>query len=223
MSVTDQRRPVLAIDGPAASGKGTIAKRLARHYGFAYLDTGVLYRGVAWLLLQAGADPTDREAAQTAAKTLQLAAIKDVDIRTPAVGAAASIVASDPGVRAALLAFQRDFAANPPDGAAGAVLDGRDIGTVICPDATVKLFVTAAVEARARRRWLELRTDHASLTEADFLADIKARDARDAGRDDAPMKRAPDAQLLDTTSLSIDAAFEAARLVVDSALQRRDG
>lgn len=211
---------VIALDGPAASGKGTLARQIADHYGFAYLDTGSLYRGVAWLVLDAGGDPADADAAQAAAESFSLDRIDGADIRTRDVGAAASKVAAMPGVRAALLDFQRRFAASPPRGAPGAVLDGRDIGTVVCPDADLKFFVIASPEIRARRRWLELREVNPALAEADVLEDLKERDARDAGRADAPMVQADDAELLDTTALTIEAAFAAARRVIDGVFQR---
>jgi cytidylate kinase len=211
---------VIALDGPAASGKGTLAQAIAAHYGFAYLDTGSLYRGVAYLLLREGEDPRDETAAAAAARRFSLEGIAGADIRTREIGAAASIVAAQPRVRSALLDFQRDFAHSPPGGAKGAVLDGRDIGTVVCPDATVKFFVIASPEIRARRRFLELRGEKPGLREADVLADLKERDARDARRADAPMTKAPDAELLDTTHLTIEAAFAAARRVIDGVLQR---
>ncbi len=216
-------KPVIALDGPAASGKGTLAKRIAAHYGFAHLDTGLLYRGVAWLVLESGADPGRRDAAIAAATRFSLDLVSDAPIRTPAVGAAASVVAAYGEVRQALFDFQRRFAAEPPGGADGAVIDGRDIGTVICPDACVKFFVTAAAPVRARRRWLEQRDGDPARSEADVLADIEARDARDAARPEAPLRQADDAELLDTTHLSIDAAFETARLVIDSAFERCGG
>ncbi len=211
---------VIALDGPAASGKGTLAMLIADAYDLAYLDTGSLYRGVAWILLNAGADPQDEAAAERAARDFSVAKLKDADIRTREVGAAASVVAAQPGVRQALLEFQRNFAKNPPGGGKGAVLDGRDIGTVVCPDATVKFFVVASPEVRAHRRWLELLPSKPALTEAEVLADLKERDARDAARADAPMAKAADAELLDTTSLTIDAAFAAARRVIDGVLRR---
>jgi cytidylate kinase len=211
---------VIALDGPAASGKGTLGQAIASHYGFAYLDTGSLYRGVAYLLLREGEDPRDEAAADAAARAFSLDGIAGADIRTREVGAAASIVAAQPRVRRALLDFQRNFALRPPGGAKGAVLDGRDIGTVVCPDATVKFFVIASPETRARRRFLELRDEKPGLMEADVVADLKERDARDAGRADAPMTKAPDAELLDTTHLTIEAAFAAARRVIDGVLQR---
>ena len=206
---------VIALDGPAASGKGTLARLISDHYGFAYLDTGTLYRGVAWRILQDGADPADKDVAAKAARAFETDAIKGADIRTKEVSAAASVVAANPVVRDALLEFQRRFAARPPHGAKGAVLDGRDIGTVVCPDATVKFYVTANPEVRARRRWLELRESRPELEEATVYADLVERDARDAARDDAPMRQAADAELLDTSHLSIDAAFAAARRVID--------
>lgn len=211
---------VIALDGPAASGKGTLAEAIARHYGFAYLDTGTLYRGVAYLILRAGEDPADEAAAEAAARAFSLAAIEGADIRSREVGAAASVVAAQPGVRKALLDFQRDFARRPPGGAAGAVLDGRDIGTVVCPEATVKFFVVASPEIRARRRFMELAAAKPGLTEATVLADLKERDARDAARADAPMAMAADAELLDTTHLTIEAAFAVARRVIDGVFQR---
>lgn len=214
-------RPVIiALDGPAASGKGTLAQLLAKHYGFAYLDTGSLYRGVAYLLLRDGEVPQDEDAAEDAARRFSLEAIDGADIRTREVGAAASVVAAQPRVRKALLDFQREFARRPPKGAKGAVLDGRDIGTVVCPDATVKFFVIASPEVRAHRRFLELSPAKPGLTEPDVLADLKERDARDAARADAPMVQAEDAELLDTTHLTIEAAFAAARRVIDGVLQR---
>ena len=232
---------VIALDGPAASGKGTLARLIADHYGFAYLDTGVLYRGVAWLLLESGTDPADARAAEIAAQTFSLDKIEGAQIRTKEVGAAASVVAAQPAVRQALLEFQQRFAARPPAlgtqppgarekgrahggdanfGVKGAVLDGRDIGTVVCPDAPMKFFVTASPEVRARRRWKELSEGRPGVLEADVLADLKERDARDAARADAPMIAADDAELLDTTDLSIDAAFAAARRIIDGVFRR---
>jgi cytidylate kinase len=211
---------VIALDGPAASGKGTLARLIADHYGLAHLDTGTLYRGVAWLVLQHGGDPADPEAATAMARDYAVEKITGADIRTKEVGAAASVVAANPGVRAALLEFQRRYAVTPPKSAPGAVLDGRDIGTVVCPDATVKFFVTASPKVRAHRRWLELVPARPDLLEADIYQDLLERDARDAARDDAPMAAAADAELLDTTHLSIDAAFAAARRVIDGVFRR---
>lgn len=209
---------VIAVDGPAASGKGTLARRLASFYGLAFLDTGSLYRGVGWLMLSQGLSPRDPAEAEAAAISFSLDKLDGADIRTPDVGRAASIVAANPQVRRALLQFQRDFAANPPGHTKGAVLDGRDIGTVVCPDATVKLFVDAAPEIRAERRWKELSQRDSSISLDQVLEDINRRDRRDATRESAPMKAATDAHLIDTSRLDIDAAFTAVRRVVDKAL-----
>ena len=197
---------IIAIDGPAASGKGTLAKRVAAHFGYACLDTGLLYRAVARDLRAAEQPLDDVAAAEWAARSLDPASLDDASLRHPGVGEAASMVAKIPGVRAALLAVQREFAAQEP----GAVLDGRDIGTVVCPDADVKLFIKAQVEIRARRRYEELKKRGEPVTYERVLETIKARDARDSGRADAPMAIAPDALLLDTTNLDIEAAFDAA-------------
>ena len=197
---------VIAVDGTAASGKGTLAKKLARHFGFAHLDSGSLYRLVALGVVEAGGDP-DREAdALKAAQAVDPSRADDPRIRTGEIGAMASRVSVYPSVRAALLEYQRKFAATPP----GAVIDGRDIGTVVCPDAPAKLFVDATPEVRAHRRFLELRSRGENPDEVALLKDIKERDARDSSRAVAPLKPAPDAALLDTTHLDIDAAFKAA-------------
>lgn len=209
---------VIAIDGPAASGKGTLARKLARHYGYAYLDTGSLYRAVGQAVLAAGGDPNDDEAALAAAEALDIAHIDEKAIRTREAGEAASIVAVKPAVRAAILDFQRNFAASPPGGEGGAVLDGRDIGTVVCPDARVKIFVTASPEIRAHRRWLELNSSGVEVSEAQILEDVRERDRRDAERTASPMKPAADAYLLDTSDLSIEAAFDAAVAIIDKAM-----
>jgi len=201
---------VIAIDGPAAAGKGTLARRLAAHLGYAYLDTGALYRLVALQLLLTGADPGDVTAAVTAAQNLDTSRFDDPQLRTDRVGAAASRIAALGEVRQALVGFQRQFAAHPPGNAPGAVLDGRDIGTVICPDAPVKLFVTASPLARARRRYLELIERGEAVAEAEVLADLQARDTRDQTRASAPLRPAQDAHLLDTTNLAIDDAFAVA-------------
>jgi len=195
------RGPVIAIDGPAAAGKGTLARRLAATLGLAYLDTGLLYRAVGRLVLDAGGDPADPEAAAAAARALRPADLKRGDLRGPIADTAAACVAAIPAVRAALLDFQRDFAARR-----GAVLDGRDIGTAIFPDAPVKLFVTASLAERARRRWQELRAKGETAELARVEADMLARDTRDAPN----MRQAPDAVVLDTTSLDADGAFRAA-------------
>lgn len=205
---------IIAIDGPAASGKGTLGKLIAAHYGLAHLDTGKLYRAVARDALAAGASPSDASAALSAAKALDVRTLDDPSLADAKLGEAASIVASHPEVRGALLAYQRAFAGRKP----GAVLDGRDIGTVICPDADVKLFVTATPKERARRRYRELREAGNGVSEADVLADIRRRDERDKGRAAAPLRQAEDAHLLDTTNLDIDAAFKAAIDVIDAAM-----
>jgi cytidylate kinase len=207
---------IIAIDGPAASGKGTLGKRVAAHYHLAHLDTGTLYRAVARDILARGADPTDAAAAAAAARALDPTSLTDPLLRAQALGETASVVARHPEVREALLAYQRSFARRKP----GAVLDGRDIGTVICPDADVKLFVTATPEERARRRFRELEQNGTPVTEAEVLADIRRRDERDGNRAAAPLVRAEDAVLLDTTNLDIDAAFRAAIESIDAALAR---
>jgi cytidylate kinase len=205
---------IIAIDGPAASGKGTLGKLIAAHYGLAHLDTGKLYRAVARDLLAAGADPADVAAALAATKALDLTTLQDPTLMEGRLGEAASIVAAHPEVRRVLLNYQRGFAGQKP----GAVLDGRDIGTVICPDADVKLFVTAATEERARRRYRELNEAGNLVSEAEVLADIKRRDERDQSRAVAPLIKAEDAVLLDTTNLDIDAAFKAAIALIDAAM-----
>ena len=208
---------VIAVDGPAASGKGTIAARLAIHYGLPHLDTGLLYRAVGLAVLDAGQDLGDAEAAEAAALSLDLAALADnVRLTERDAGEAASRVASHPGVRAALLTLQQDFAGQP----GGAVLDGRDIGTVIAPGAVAKLYVTATPEVRAERRWKQLTARGQDIAFADMLEDIRRRDERDSGRDSAPMVQADDAVLLDTTDLGIEAAFDAARRIVEAARVR---
>jgi CMP/dCMP kinase len=206
---------VIAVDGTAASGKGTLAKRLARHFGFAHLDSGALYRLTALNAIEAGGDPADEADAVRAARVIDPSRAGDPAIRTDRVAKAASVVAAFPAVRAALLAFQRKFAAEPPGNAAGAVIDGRDIGTVVCPGATAKLFVDAAAETRARRRWLELVASGAPAGEDAVLADIQSRDKRDRERAASPLKPAADACLLDTTLLDIDAAFARALALVE--------
>jgi cytidylate kinase len=206
---------IIAIDGPAASGKGTLGKRIAAHYGLAHLDTGKLYRAVARDTLAMGESPGDASAALIAAKALDLTSLVDPQLMDGRLGEAASIVASHPDVRRELLAYQRTFARQE----SGAVLDGRDIGTVICPDADVKLFVTAAPEERARRRYRELCEAGKGISEAEVLADIRRRDGRDRNRTAAPLVQAEDAVLLDTTNLDIDAAFKAAIDLIDAAMR----
>jgi cytidylate kinase len=207
---------IIAIDGPAASGKGTLGKRLAARFGLRHLDTGLIYRAVAKALIDEGRAPDDRARAIAAAQALDPARFDEKALKSHAVGEAASIVSAIPEVRAALLAFQRDFAATPP----GAVLDGRDIGTVIAPQAEVKIFVVAAPEERARRRAAELNADGQRVDEAVVLADILRRDERDRTRAVAPLRPAPDAHVLDTTTLDIDAAVAAAVAIVEQARAR---
>ncbi len=203
--------PVIAIDGPAAAGKGTLARRLAAALGLPYLDTGLLYRAVGRLVLDAGANPADPEAAENAARALRSADLDRSDLRGPVADAAAASVAAIPAVRAALLDFQRGFGHTR-----GAVLDGRDIGTVIFPDAPAKLFVTASLPERAHRRWLELRDRGIAADEATVEAEMLARDTRDAPN----MRQAPDAFVLDTTKLDAEAAFALALAQVRTRLAR---
>ncbi|MBU6297409.1 MAG: (d)CMP kinase [Alphaproteobacteria bacterium] len=214
---------VIAVDGTAASGKGTLAKKLARHFGFHHLDSGSLYRLVALGVMEAHGDPAKEADALAAARSIDPARGDDPAIRAAEVGNIASIVSAIPSVRAALLDFQRSFATRPP----GAVIDGRDIGTVVCPNATAKLFVDARPEVRAHRRWLELSQVGAAPEESTILAEIVARDARDRARTVAPLKAALDARLLDTSDLDIDAAFVAALVLVqpsvENALKARQG
>lgn len=197
---------IIAIDGPAASGKGTLGRRIAERYGFAHLDTGLLYRAVARDVLARGAALENRDVAVECAHSLDPASLSDPVLRQPDIGEAASIVARIQEVRAALLQFQREFAGRSP----GAVLDGRDIGTVVCPDADVKIFVTALPEVRAHRRYLERKAEGDDITYREVLDMIRQRDERDANRASAPMRPAEDAILLDTTNLDIEAAFDAA-------------
>ena len=197
---------IIAIDGPAASGKGTLAKRVADHFGLACLDTGLLYRAVARDVLARGRSLEDEAEAAAVARTIDPATLNDPSLRLPGVGEAASVVARIPAVRAALLDFQRDFARQEP----GAVLDGRDIGTVVCPDADIKIFVPADAQVRARRRYEELRRRGEPVTLEAVLDVIRRRDERDSSRADAPMRPADDAILLDTSNLDIEAAFDAA-------------
>jgi cytidylate kinase len=203
---------IIAIDGPAASGKGTLGKKLAEHYGLRHLDTGLIYRAVAKALLDAGHSPSNRARAVAAAEALDLSRFDVPALKSPAVGEAASLVSVIPEVRGALVALQRSFGRTTP----GAVLDGRDIGTVIFPDADVKIFVTATADVRAARRTAELRAGGSVVDAADVLADIQRRDERDSTRAAAPLKPAPDAHLLDTTHLDIDAAFRAAVDIVEA-------
>ncbi len=209
---------IIAIDGPAASGKGTLGKRLAEHYGLRHLDTGLLYRAVAEAMLDAGHPLDDVARAVAAAKALNPDSFDVAALKAHAVGEAASRVSAIPQVRAALLEFQREFGRTPP----GAVVDGRDIGTVIFPDADAKIFVTASPEVRARRRALEFQAAGSTVNEAEVLADIRRRDERDTKRTTAPLRPAPDAHLLDTTHLDIDAAFRAAVDIVEAVRTGRE-
>lgn len=202
----------IAIDGPAAAGKGTLAKRLSAHYGLPYLDTGLLYRAVGKLAAEQGVDLDDAEATASIAETLDTSHLDDGALRGREAGELASRVAVHPAVRKALEAFQRAFAARPE----GAVLDGRDIGTVICPQARVKIFVTASAEVRARRRTDELQAKGRAVDYERILEEVKERDARDAGRAVAPLKPATDARLLDTSEMDIEAAFQAACAIIDA-------
>ncbi|MDG2521355.1 (d)CMP kinase [Caulobacter segnis] len=204
---------IIAVDGPAASGKGTIANVLAKDFGFPFLDTGLLYRAVGVRLLADHQDLDDGAAAEACARGLELSALERPEVRTRAAGEAASRVAVHAGVRAALLDLQKSFAAHEP----GAVLDGRDIGTVITPHAQAKLFVTAAPEVRAERRWRQLNGQGEAVTYEEILADIRKRDERDSGRHSAPLAKAEDAVLLDTSEKTIDAAIDAARRIVEAA------
>lgn len=211
---------VIAIDGPAASGKGTLARRIADHLGFAHLDTGRLYRAVARRMIAADTDLDDAAAAVAAARAIRPDELGDPALGDDAVGAAASRVAAVPAVREALLRYQRDFARKPPDGADGAVLDGRDVGTVICADADVKLFVTAEVAVRAERRHKELLRRGENSIYARVLQDMKERDARDANRAVAPLQPADDAWTLDTSAMTADTAFAAALAYIEEHLER---
>jgi CMP/dCMP kinase len=207
---------IIAVDGPAASGKGTLARRLAGHFALHHLDTGLIYRAVGLAVRASGHDLDDVEAAVRAAGALDLTQFSPDALRSTAAGEAASRVAALPEVRAALLEYQRAFARREP----GAVLDGRDIGTVVCPDADIKLFVTATAETRARRRWQELLARGDALSYQDVHADIVRRDARDSERAVAPLKPAAGARLLDTTLLDIEAAFQAALDLVESSFNQ---
>lgn len=208
---------IIAVDGPSAAGKGTIAKRLAEHYGLHYLDTGLLYRAVARDLLAQGASLEDEDAASRAAAALDPDSLADPALGCLALGEAASRIAAFPRVRAALLKLQQDFARRPP----GAVLDGRDIGTVVCPDADVKLYITASRQERARRRFAELNQRDMNVTLEDVYSDILKRDRRDEERSVAPLRKADDAYLLDTTNLDIEAAFNAAVELINAATGRK--
>ena len=202
---------IIAVDGPAASGKGTLARKLAHHLGLAYLDTGAIYRTIALKVLKEGGDPYSEADAASAAKSYRPQMYPDGSLRTEAVSKAASIVAAHPKVRAEVIGIQRKVAETPP----GAVLDGRDIGTIVCPKADVKFFVTASPEERARRRLKEIEARGEKADYVAILDEITKRDERDRTRAIAPLKPAPDAYLLDTTSLDIEATFQAARRIID--------
>jgi cytidylate kinase len=208
-------KPVIAIDGPAAAGKGTLARRLAATLGLPYLDTGLLYRAVGRRVLDAGGDPGDAAAAERAARSLQPSDLDRSDLRGPEADAAAASVAANPAVRAALLTFQRDFAVRN-----GAVLDGRDIGTVIFPDAVAKLFVTASLAERAHRRWLELRAREMVIDIGTIEEDMRQRDAKDAARAAAPLREANDAYRLDTSGMDAEAVFQAALTFVRTRIEK---
>lgn len=213
---------VIAIDGTAACGKGTLARRLSRHYGFAHLDSGALYRLVGLGVLDAGGNPANVEDAVRSAHTIDPVGGTDIRLRSVEAGEAASLVAAMPEVRSAIIQFQRDFASHPPGGAAGAVIDGRDIGTVICPAATAKLFVDARPGVRAQRRWLELKGQGVSpLPDLEAVeTELTSRDARDRGRAVAPLRQAEDAILLDTSDLDIEAAFAKALELVNDKVEK---
>ncbi len=208
--MTGKRGYVVTVDGPSAAGKGTLARRLATHFGFRFLDTGALYRGVGLSVLRQGLDPADETAAAAAARALQPEILSDPALRTEETSAAASKVAAIPAVRAAILNWQRDFARDAARSSGGAVLDGRDIGTVVCPDADAKLFITASAEARAGRRVKELQARGETAIYARVLQDMQERDARDQGRSISPTKPATDALIIDTSDLTADQVFERA-------------
>jgi cytidylate kinase len=210
---------VITVDGPSAAGKGTLARRLAGHFGFEFLDTGALYRGVGLAVLRQGLDPADEKAATAAAKALNPEILSDPAIRTEDTSTAASKVAAIPSVRAAILNWQRDFARDAASSSGGAVLDGRDIGTVVCPDADAKLFITASQEARAERRVKELQARGETAIYARVLQDMQERDARDQGRSISPTKPATDALIIDTSDLTADQVFERALAFIASKMK----
>lgn len=212
---------VIAVDGPSAAGKGTLARRLAAHFGLAHLDTGSLYRAVGRRVMREGRDPSDSTYAAQVALDLQPVDVDDPELRSEATSQAASKVAAIPAVRVNLLAWQRDFARRPPGGQPGAVLDGRDIGTVICPDADAKIFITASLEARAERRFRELQAAGANPIRRAVLDEMASRDRRDSERATAPLVPAPDAFVLDTSTLDADQVFERAVAFIDSRTRSR--
>jgi len=207
---------IIAIDGPAAAGKGTLSRRIAEEYGFHHLDTGLTYRATAKALIDAGLPLEDEKLAEKMAKGIELAGLDRDILASHAIGEAASKIAVMPSVRRALVEAQRAFSRKQP----GAVLDGRDIGTVVCPDAPVKLYVTASPEVRARRRYDEIVAAGVAADYAAIFADVKKRDERDMGRADSPLRPAEDAHLLDTSEMSIEAAFQAAKMIIDAALKK---
>ena len=223
ISVKQMVKPVIAIDGPAASGKGTLARTLAKHLNFAHLDTGALYRMVGYTVLERLGDPADADEAIEAAEFLRDYFAPDLlenpKLKSDVVGQAASKVASVPKVRDALLGLQKNFAQNPGDAFEGAILDGRDVGTVICPDAQVKLFITAEIDVRAQRRLKELQSRNISATYEAVLKDMRERDARDASRKAAPMKPADDAIVLETSALNAEEMFEKAAALIKDRLK----
>jgi cytidylate kinase len=211
---------IIALDGPAASGKGTLARRLAAAFNLAHLDTGSLYRATGVATIRAGGDPGLEADAVKSAQTLDITKFTPADLRTEQAGEAASKVAAIPAVRAALLDFQRNFAAHPPAGTSGAILDGRDVGTVICPHADAKIFLVADLETRVVRRVKELQEKGENIIESRIRADMKARDARDKDREHAPLKAADDAFILDTSKLNADEAFAKAKAYIESKMKR---
>ena len=216
---TKKRGFVITVDGPSAAGKGTLARRMASHFGFDFLDTGSLYRGVGLAVLRQGLDPADEKAATAAAKALKPDLLGDPAIRSESTSTAASKVAAIPSVRAAILNWQRDFARKAARDSGGAVLDGRDIGTVVCPDAHAKLFITASVQARADRRVKELQARGETAIYARVLQDMQERDARDQGRSISPTKPATDALIIDTSDLTADQVFERALAFIASKMK----
>jgi CMP/dCMP kinase len=207
---------VIAIDGPAAAGKGTLSRQIAQEYGFHHLDTGLTYRATARALLDAGLPLDDEAVAEKMAREVELAGLDRDILSSHAIGEAASKIAVMPSVRRALVEAQRAFSKREP----GTVLDGRDIGTVVCPDATVKLYVTASADVRAKRRFDEIVDKGEPADLGTIFADVKKRDERDMGRADSPLKPAGDAHLLDTSEMSIEAAFQAAKSIIDAALKK---
>lgn len=207
---------IITVDGPAAAGKGELTHRLAAHFGYARLDTGKLYRAVGWRVLGAGGDPEDEAVALEAARALSNDDLEAPGLRSEDAAGAASLVAAIPAVRDVLLEFQRSFAAAPPGGAAGAVFDGRDTGTVVIPDAPAKLFLTAAAEVRAQRRVKQLQEQGTEAIYGRVLQELKERDARDMSREIAPLKPAEDALVIDTSHMDADAVYAAALAFISS-------